>query len=149
LLYLDTSFVAPFVLEESTSAAIEPFITALPAAETAISAWTLVEFSSLLAQAVRIRRFGEDAARAAAAEFDRRVDESFAVIVPDADDYALARDYLATIDTRLRAPDAFHLAVAANRRAEAIYTLDKGMLHAGRVLGLPVGTGIDLPGYDP
>ncbi len=35
-----------------------------------------------------------------------------------------------------------HLAVAANHGAQKIYTLDKKLLHAGKMLGLPVATGI-------
>jgi predicted nucleic acid-binding protein len=47
----------------------------------------------------------------------------------------------------LRAGDALHLAVAKNHRGEAVYSLDKTLLKAGRLLGLPVSTGIRLAGY--
>jgi predicted nucleic acid-binding protein len=42
----------------------------------------------------------------------------------------------------LRAGDALHLAIAANRHAAAIYSLDKRLLRAGEILGLPVSAGI-------
>jgi hypothetical protein len=42
----------------------------------------------------------------------------------------------------LRAGDALHLAIAGNRQAAAIYSLDKGLLMAGRLLDLPVSMGI-------
>jgi predicted nucleic acid-binding protein len=47
----------------------------------------------------------------------------------------------------LRAGDALHLAIARNRRADTIYSLDKTMLKAGRGLGLPLSSGIRLAGY--
>jgi predicted nucleic acid-binding protein len=40
-----------------------------------------------------------------------------------------------------------HLAVAKNHRGETIYTLDKTLLKAAKLLGLPVSTGFRLSGY--
>lgn len=148
MVYLDTSFLAPLVVDELSTAAIQPFVAGLSTGEAAISAWTMVEFASLLARAVRIGRFDERAARSASKDLDALVETSFDVVLPGADDYALARDYVGNFATGLRGPDALHLAVARNRGASAIYSLDKGLLRAGRLLGLPVATGVDLPGYD-
>ena len=64
--------------------------------------------------------------------------------MPTEDDFDLARSFLARHETALRAGDALHLAVAANNRATAVYTLDKGMLGAGRRLGLRVRAGIRI-----
>jgi hypothetical protein len=44
--------------------------------------------------------------------------------------------FLSQFDTGLRAGDALHLAVANNHRATAIYSLDKTVLKAGKILGL-------------
>ncbi|MBC7637090.1 MAG: hypothetical protein H7251_15980 [Acetobacteraceae bacterium] len=49
---------------------------------------------------------------------------------------------MARPETGLRGGDALHLAIAANRRASAIYSLDKGLVKAGKMLGLPVSRGI-------
>ena len=54
MLYFDTSFLAPLILDEATSIEVERFMAGLPAEELAISHWTRVEFSSLLAREVRI-----------------------------------------------------------------------------------------------
>jgi predicted nucleic acid-binding protein len=70
------------------------------------------------------------------------------VILPLAEDFDRAAAYLGNYGSGLRGGDALHLAVAANRQAEAIYTLDKGLLRAGRMLGLPIHAGVDLPGYE-
>jgi uncharacterized protein len=45
-------------------------------------------------------------------------------------------------ETGLRAGDALHLAIADNHRAAAIYSLDKALLKAGKILDLPVRMGI-------
>ena len=110
--------------------------------ELAVSHWTHVEFSSLLAREVRTGGLDGPAARDADAQFEAVVAESFVVWLPVADDYSLAKRYLGSPESGLRAGDALHLAVAANRRAEAIYSLDKTMRKAGSVLGLPVSAGI-------
>lgn len=147
MLYFDTSFLVPLLLPEATSDRIAKFIRGLTAMPMTVSHWTRVEFSSLLAR--EVRRGGLDARAAAQADarFEAMVDESFAVLLPNADDFSLAKEYLSHHETGLRAGDALHLAVAHNRRAEAIYSLDKTMVKAGKALGLPVGTGIRLAGY--
>lgn len=142
MLYFDTSFLAPLILEEATSTRIERFMTRLPAGDLAISHWTRVEFSSLLARQVRMGDLKRRAAEAADAQFEAIVAESFLVLLPDADDYNLAKEYLGHYRTGLRAGDALHLAIAHNRRMEAIYSLDKTLLAAGRTLGLPMSAGI-------
>jgi predicted nucleic acid-binding protein len=62
--------------------------------------------------------------------------------LPSGDDYERARYYLRNYETGLRAGDALHLAIAGNHRAKAIYSLDKTMIKAGKILGLPVSAGI-------
>jgi uncharacterized protein len=76
------------------------------------------------------------------AQFEAMLRESFTIHLPDANDFALAKEYLTHSETGLRAGDALHLAVAGNRRAETVYTLDKRLLKAGNMLGLPVSMGI-------
>jgi predicted nucleic acid-binding protein len=138
MLYFDTSFLVPLILPEATSDRVAAFIGKAPNDELAVSHWTRVEFSSLLAREVRMGGLDARAAAQADARFEAMVDESFAVLTPNAPDFDLAKDYLARFETGLRAGDAFHLAIAANRRAEAILSLDKAMIRAGELLGLPV-----------
>jgi uncharacterized protein len=147
LLYFDTSLLAPLILQEATSGRIERFVAGLPAGELAISHLTRIEFSSLLAREVRMGGLVGQAARTADAQFETMVTESFAVLLPNADDFDLAKTYLANRASGLRASDALHLAVAQNHHGAAIYSLDKTLLKAGKLLGLPVSTGIRLAGY--
>ena len=142
MLYFDTSFLAPLVLPESTSDRIAAFVRRLPVEDLTVSHWTRVEFSSLIARDVRMSVLDAAAGARADARFEAMVDASFAVLLPNADDFGLAKRYLGKFNTGLRAGDALHLAIAGNRQAEAIYSLDKGPLMAGRLLDLPVSMGI-------
>ena len=142
MLYFDTSFLAPLIIPEATSGKIAAFVRRLPAEEFAVSHWTRVEFSSLIAREVRMGGLDVEAARRAESRFEAMVDESFSVLLPNADDFALAKRYLGRFETRLRAGDALHLAVANNNRASVIYSLDKTLLEAGKLLDLPVSMGI-------
>ena len=145
MFYFDTSFLAPLVVPEATSDKIAKFMTALPAGELSVSHWARLEFSSLLAREVRIGALEARAAIAADAQFEIMVQQSFSVILPDADDFTLGKEFIGRYETGLRAGDALHLAIAKNRRAAAVYSLDKGMIKAGRSLGLPMSTGIRVP----
>ena len=77
------------------------------------------------------------------------MDESFSVLLPNADDFSLAKRYLGRFETGLRAGDALHLAVANNHRAAVIYSLDKTLLKAGKIVDLPVSMGIPAGGASP
>lgn len=143
MLYFDTSFVIPLVLDEPTSALVQRFVAALTKDQLAVSQWTRVEFSSALGRLVRMRALDSRETAAADVQFEYLIAASFAVLLPTAADYDLAKRYLGQPISGLRAGDALHLAVAANNSAESILTLDKTMLAAGSALGLPVSTGIE------
>ena len=145
--YFDTSFLVPLILPEATSEPIAGFFEGLPAEDLAISHWTRVEFASMLAREVRMGGLDAAAARAAGSRFETMVEESFAVLLPNRGDFDRARDWLGHFATGLRAGDALHLAIARNRGADAIYSLDKLLIKAGKNLGLPASAGILLPSY--
>jgi len=142
MLYLDTSFVAPLVLPEATSEVIAAFVRGLDSEQLATSHWTRVEFSSLIAREVRMGGLDAHAAVRADVRFEAMVDGSFITLLPKADDFDLAKQYLSRFETGLRAGDALHLAIACNQQADAIFSLDKKFLKAGSILGLPVSAGI-------
>jgi predicted nucleic acid-binding protein len=142
VLYFDTSFLVPLLFREATSEKIAAFVRRLPADEFTVSHWTRVEFTSLVARQVRIGGLDVQAANTANARFEALLQETFAVLLPNAEDFGLAKRYLGQFETGLRAGDAFHLAIATNHGADAIYSLDKSFLKAGKLLGLPVSMGI-------
>lgn len=69
--------------------------------------------------------------------FERELTESFRVFVPTRADYALASTFILREGSSLRGPDALHLAIASNNSADAIYSLDVGLIKEGKILGLP------------
>ena len=140
MLYFDTSFLAPLILEEPSSGKVERFISRLGTGDLAVSHWTRVECSSLLAREVRMGGLEPKEARDADAEFESILQESFVVLLPDSADFDLAKEYLGDHRTGLRAGDALHLAIARNRSMEAIYSLDKLLVKVGKSLGLPTKT---------
>ena len=145
--YFDTSFIVPLVLPEPTSTTIARFVTDLNDDDLFISRWTQVEFYSMLAVKLRMGLVDATAASKISAGFERTVDDAFKVLTPDGDDFDRARVWLSRFETGLRAGDALHLAIAANRGASVVYCLDKTMITAGRTLGVPTNAGIPLPGY--
>lgn len=144
MLYFDTSFLVPLILPEATSDKIAKFVHGLSAGRSTVSHWTRVEFSSLLAREVRMGGMDSRAAGKADAQFEAMVAECFVVLLPNADDFNLAKEYLGKYEAGLRAGDALHLAIATNHRADAFYSLDKTMLKAGKALRLPVSAGISI-----
>jgi uncharacterized protein len=117
MLYFDTSFLVPLVHAESTSVRIQRFLKRQRAGTLAISQWTPLEFSSALARDVRMGVLGRKTALAADRQFDSIVEESFVVLLPDADDFHLAMQYVQRYGTGLRSGDALHLAIAKNHGA--------------------------------
>ncbi len=140
--YFDTSFLVPLILPETTSDKVSKFLRNLPAEDLSVSHWTLAEFSSLLAREVRMGSLSANSAREADTRFEAMIDESFAILLPNIDDFRLAKEYLGNYETGLRAGDALHLAIAKNHHAKAIYSLDNALLKAGKMLRLPVSQGI-------
>ena len=142
MVYLDASFVTPLVIAEISSGAVEAFVLKVKPGELTTSMWTQVEQSGLVSRKVRMGELSESQAEVVRREFDRVLGESFEILAPTAADFAVAAKYLEIPRTGLRAGDALHLAIAANRHAKRILTLDPGFLEAGRLLNLPVSRGI-------
>ncbi len=142
MVYLDTSFVAPLVIAEDSSDAVEAFVLKIKPGDLTTSMWTQVELSSLVSRKVRMGELSDSKAEVVRRQFDRILGESFEVLAPTAADFAAAAKYLEIPETGLRSGDALHLAIAANRGAKRILTLDQGFLEGGKLLNLPVTRGI-------
>lgn len=138
MLYFDTSFLTPIFRKEATSDSIAQFLQRQTPGELAISHWTRVEFSSLLARDVRMGVMEPRAAIDLDDTFETTIAQSFLVLLPDQEDFDLCKRYLQRFETALRAGDALHLAIANNRGAQIFYSLDRKLLRAAKLLGLPV-----------
>lgn len=110
----------------------------LPTGHLAISRWTEVEFASLLARDPWMGGMNAGEAHAMETLFEEVVAQSLVVWLPEAGDYDLAKRCPRRHETGLRAGDALNLAIAANRDARAVHNLDKTMIRAGKMLGLPI-----------
>lgn len=142
MIYLDTSALAPLVIAEAESDAMEARLRRIKPGELVTSQWAQVEMASLVARKLRMNELTEAQAEAVRHQFSLVLDESFELLTPDRTDYATASEYLAVPRTGLRAGDALHLAVAANRGMKGILTQDRGFLKAGKLLGLPVALAV-------
>lgn len=149
MLYFDTSFLIPLVIEEPTSTQINQFMQSRADDALGASHWTRVEISSALGRAVRMRALDRDAALAADNKLDEVLLKSFTLVLPDLEDFQLCKRYLSRYESGLRAGDALHLAIATNHGATAFYSLDEKLSEAGRQLGLRVNADIHLGRYAP
>lgn len=141
MIYLDTSFIAPLVIAEHSSAVVEAMILKVKSGEWTTSLWTQIEFGSLVSRKLRMGELSTADAEVVRRELRKILDESFRLLVPTAADFATATKFLEMPKTGLRAGDAFHLAIAANHGARKIWSLDQGFIKAGIQLKLPVSTG--------
>jgi len=145
MIYLDTSFLTPLFRAEKVSEGIEKFLAAQAPGTLAISHWTRVEFASVMARDVRMKILSVATARKLIEEFDALANDSLHVLIPAAADFDLARDFVAEFATRLRGPDALHMAIARNNGVEEILTLDDGLLFAAKKLKLKARRGVKGP----
>jgi predicted nucleic acid-binding protein len=141
MVYLDTSFIAPLVINEAASEAVEAKVLKLKFGELTTSLWTQIELASLVARKQRMGELSAAQADAVRTEFRTMLQESFRLLLPTAADFATGTRLLETPRTGLRTGDAFHLAIAANHGAQAIWSLDQGFVKAGKLLKLPVSSG--------
>ena len=142
MIYLDTSFIAPLVLAEHHSDAVEALAMKVKPGQLTTGMWTQIELASLVARKLRMGELSLTDAEAIRSEFRQLLEESFKILLPTAADFTTAAQFLAMPKTGLRAGDAFHLAIAANHGAKKILTLDQGFIKAGKQLKLPVSAGI-------
>jgi uncharacterized protein len=144
MFYFDTSILVPLFLPEETSAKIEVLFHQLPTdADLVTSQWTRMEFASVLSRLVRMGELKKEVALLCSDRFSRLLSENLQVYLPTLADFDLCWKYLSRFDNSMRAGDALHLAIASNLSVEKIFTLDNGMLKAGRQLGLSVETGLE------
>lgn len=137
MIYLDTSFLTPLFREEATSAKIADFLSRQAVGTLAVSKWASVEFASLISRDVRMGTLTASQGKHLIAEFYSVVTTSLIVLIPSANDFDLAQEYVAHFANQLHGPDALHLAVAHNNGVAFTATLDEGMLSAAKRLKIP------------
>ncbi|UCH24803.1 MAG: type II toxin-antitoxin system VapC family toxin [Trueperaceae bacterium] len=141
MIYLDTSFLIPYYLEEPSSRAVETALKNAPVGRLCLSVWTQTEFASTLARALRLKLLSEQAVSALVEALEMDIEKAFTLLPLGAYEFELAsRLLLAHPSLELRTSDALHLAVAKRHGAE-IYSLDRKLIQAAHALGIPASDG--------
>jgi len=134
--YIDTSFLAPYYLPESTSETVEKKLRRLPGGSLVISPLVRAEFASLLSRKFRAREMKEAAAHRTLTTLDRHLsEEALRMVSIIATDFRQATEWIMAMRHSLRVPDAVHIAVAARHDA-VFWTLDKELAKAAKWVGL-------------
>ena len=136
MIYLDTSFLAPFYIQEATSSEVEAILLNLPMGELAISDWTRVEFASLLARRLRMGELTAENVERVMDAFAININNTYVCFPVEPRDFNQATIFLMQGNTALRAGDALHLSIALNRKIDNFLTLDRKLLAAANILGV-------------
>jgi uncharacterized protein len=144
-IYLDTSFVVPYYIEQTFSVGVEVVLREAAAGSLLVSSWTCVEFVSVLGRLARMEALRDPNPLREAFEEDAR--GVYVVVEPVAADFRVAADLLVVdVELGLRGPDALHLAIASSHETPLV-TLDRSLLNAARALGIAAtDAGVLRPG---
>lgn len=134
--YLDASVLVPLMVFEASSAAMQRWISAYEG-RLIVSEFAAAEASSGISKLVRMNRLSPVEATAALADFDSwRFAVTETVAIGDVD-FRAAHLLVRRFETKLRAADALHLAVA--RRLDAtLVTSDQTLHDAALMVGVAV-----------
>ncbi|MGF1536271.1 MAG: type II toxin-antitoxin system VapC family toxin [Elainellaceae cyanobacterium] len=141
MIYLDTSFIAPFYINEATSDRIETILKNLPSSELTISDWTKVEFASLLARRTRMGKLTREMLERIMNAFESDIAQTYTVLSLSKADFDRASELILNPQTGLRAGDALHLAIALNNTASTVLSLDKELLAIAKAFEMKANSG--------
>lgn len=137
--YLDTSLLVAALTNEAMTRVAQRWLANQPAGSMAISDWVMTEFPAALSMKLREKQIGAADRAEVLSTFTLLADESLEVWPVTRGDYRTASRFANQHASGLRAGDALHLAIAAERGA-SICTLDRAMIAAARTLGVSAAT---------
>lgn len=142
-IYLDTSFLIPFYLTESTSEQVQAILRAAPPGTLHTSDWTIAEFTSAL---TRLYREGAlDDPHVVSNELLAHTKNVYTVVEIYPADFRRAHELLLyDPGLNLRGPDALHLAIV-RRENEILYSLDRKLLDCAAALDITASDAGLLP----
>jgi predicted nucleic acid-binding protein len=136
MLYLDASLVVSALTSEGASRQSQAWLGQQDPQGLLISEWTVTEVSSALGIKLRTGQLTLGERAGALALFQRMTALSFTVVSVGSPHFRMATGYMDRYELGLRASDALHLAIAADKSAQ-MCTLDHRMASAGPALGVP------------
>jgi predicted nucleic acid-binding protein len=136
-MYVDSAYIAKYYVNEPDSEAVRRLIREAP--ELCSSAWALVEVTCVFHRHVREGSLSEEQGRELTDLFRRHVEEGIWGLRPMSG--ALLGRTATLIrglpgDVPLRAGDAIHVATAQAEGETAIWTNDRHLLAAARLVGM-------------
>lgn len=139
ILYVDTSALLKWYLQEPFSEEFSDFIQHRPGAR--ISSLSVTEVHGTLARLIRNREVSATYAAEVVAAFSAQTTAGYLSLLPIHDEYLThATELIDSLKQPLRTLDALHLAVAHARGCTEFATADKIQAKAAKALGLNVHT---------
>jgi predicted nucleic acid-binding protein len=135
MLYLDTSLLVAALTNETETRRMQNWLDQQDVDELAISDWVATEFSSALSIKLRTGQIGAVHRADGLALFTRLVTDSLTIVAVSRLQFRTAARFADQYELGLRAGDALHLAICADRGA-TLCTLDRRLSDAGAALGV-------------
>lgn len=135
MLYLDTSVLVTALTNERESGRIQVWLEEHSPEEFSISDWVVTEFSSALSMKLRTGQIDLAAREIASKAFAQLRSVSFGALSVESRHFHIAATFAEQHGTGLRAADALHAAIVADRGA-TLCTLDRRLVAAGSALGI-------------
>jgi predicted nucleic acid-binding protein len=135
ILYLDTSLLVAAFTNEAATERVQDWLGAQPVESLTISDWVTTEFSAALSIKLRNRELDVSHRADALALFARLSADSFTILPVARAQFLTAARFADQHAIGLRAGDALHLAICADRGA-TIYTLDRRLAEAAPLVGV-------------
>lgn len=133
--YVDTSVLVAALTNERETRRMQGWLADQSVGMLAISDWVVTEFSAALSLKVRTGQIDKAHRAEAMAAFAKLSHESLDIFAIGAVEFRAAAHFCDQYASGLRAGDALHIAVAANRGARLV-TLDKKLSDAGAALNV-------------
>jgi predicted nucleic acid-binding protein len=135
MLYLDTSVLVAALTREAETRRMQAWLSNQDPDTLVISDWVATEFSAALSIKLRTGQMEIGHRASALSVFTRLASESFGILPVSSGHFRTAARFADQHALGIRAGDALHLALAADRGA-MVCTLDRRLAEAGPALGV-------------
>ena len=132
--YVDTSVLVAALTRETPTARVQNWLGLQPSGSLLSSDWVVTEFSAALSVKVRIGEIDNPFRLAALAKFHRLITAALEIVPVRREHFRTAARFADHYSAGLRAGDALHLALAADRGATMV-TLDRRLAAAASAPG--------------